>query len=227
MGGYIPVAEIMFFDFITVCMDQLVNHAAKFRYMSGGATSIPITIRTTIGSSRFGAQHAQELEAWFMHVPGLKVVMPSSPADAKGLLLSCIFDPDPCIFVEHSGLLFKGKDDVAAGDVRIPLGSAAIRRTGTDVTIITYGSQVALAMKASDQLATEGIECEVLDLRCLAPLDIETILASVSRTKRAIVSHAARVRRLPHKSPKPCSANSRLRSPDSVRSTARFHLPEN
>jgi pyruvate/2-oxoglutarate/acetoin dehydrogenase E1 component len=191
LGGLRPVAEIMFFDFVTVCMDQLVNHAAKLRYMSGGATPVPITVRTTIGSSRFGAQHAQELEAWFMHTPGLKVVMPSSPADAKALLLSCIFDPDPCLFIEHSALLFSPKEMVPTADVRIPLGQAAVKREGSDITVVTYGSQVREVLKASEQLTVEGIELEVIDLRSLVPLDMATVLHSVRKTRRAMVVHAA------------------------------------
>lgn len=191
LGGYRPVAEIMFFDFVTVAMDQLVNHAAKLRYMTGGATPVPLTVRTTVGSPRFGAQHAQELEAWFMHVPGLKVVMPSTPTDAKGLLLSCIFDPDPCLFIEHSNLLFSPKEEVPLADYRIPLGKAAVRREGGDLTLITYGSQVRGALKAADKLAEQGIEIEVIDLRTLSPWDSETVLASVERTRRAAIVHAA------------------------------------
>jgi pyruvate/2-oxoglutarate/acetoin dehydrogenase E1 component len=191
LGGYRPVAEIMFFDFVTVAMDQLVNHAAKLRYMTGGSTPVPLTVRTTVGSPRFGAQHAQELEAWFMHVPGLKVVMPSTPADAKGLLLSCIFDPDPCLFIEHSNLLFSPKEEVPLGDHRVPLGKAAVRREGRDLTLITYGSQVRGALKAADTLATQGIEIEVVDLRTLSPWDSETVLASVERTRRAAIVHSA------------------------------------
>lgn len=191
LGGYRTVAEIMFFDFVTVAMDQLVNHAAKLRYMTGGATPVALTVRTTIGSSRFGAQHAQELEAWFMHTPGIKVVMPSSPAEAKGLLLSCIFDPDPCLFIEHSGLLFSPKEEVPLGDVRVPLGQASIRREGDDVTLVTYGSQVRVAMGAAEQLAGQGINAEVIDLRCLVPLDAATVLRSVAKTRRGAVLHAA------------------------------------
>ncbi|GAA0636064.1 hypothetical protein GCM10009547_45350 [Sporichthya brevicatena] len=191
LGGYRPVAEIMFFDFVTVAMDQLVNHAAKLRYMTGGATPVPLTVRTTVGSSRFGAQHAQELEAWFMHVPGLKVVMPSTPSDAKGLLLSCIFDPDPCLFVEHSNLLFSPKEEVELADYRIPLGRAAVRREGRDLTAITYGAQVRTVLKAAEKLAEQGVEIEVIDLRTLSPWDSETVLASVARTRRAAVVHSA------------------------------------
>jgi len=191
IGGYRPVAEIMFFDFLTVAMDQVVNHAAKLRYMSGGVTPVPITIRTAVGSSRFGPQHAQQLEAWFMHTPGIKVVMPSTAIDAKGLLLSCIFDPDPCLFVEHSNLLFSQKGEVPEGDYRIALGVAEVKREGSDVSVITYGAQVHTSLVAAAALAEEGIEAEVVDLRSLVPLDMTTVLASVAKTRRAIVVHAA------------------------------------
>lgn len=192
LGGYLPVAEVMFFDFLTVAMDQLVNHAAKLRYMSGGVTPVPITVRTMVGSSRFGPQHSQELEAWFMHTPGIKVVAPSTPADAKGLLLSCIFDPDPCLFVEYSSLIFSQKGDVPADDRRIPLGAAAVRRPGADVSVITYGAQVPMVLKAAARLQEEdGIDVEVIDLRTLVPLDMATVLASVAQTTRAVVVHGA------------------------------------
>ncbi|MCA1842961.1 MAG: alpha-ketoacid dehydrogenase subunit beta [Actinobacteria bacterium] len=191
LGGYRPVAEIMFFDFITVCLDQLVNHAAKFRYMSGGQTPVPLVVRTAVGSKRFGAQHAQQLEAWLMHTPGLCVVMPSTPFDAKGLLTSAIFGEDPVVFIEHINLLFGAKDPVPVEDYRIPLGRAAVRMPGDDVTIVTYGEQVAVALEAAEGLAADGIEAEVIDLRSLVPLDMPTVLASVSRTKRAIVTHGA------------------------------------
>jgi len=191
LGGYRPVAEVMFFDFITVAMDQVVNHAAKLRYMSGGMTPVPITIRTLVGSNRFGPQHAQSLEAWFMHTPGIKVVMPSTPMDAKGLLLSCIFDDDPCLFVEHSNMIFTQKADVPEGDYRVPLGVADLKRSGDDVSVITYGTQVPNALEAADVLAGEGVSIEVIDLRSLVPLDLETILGSVGRTSRAVVVHDA------------------------------------
>jgi pyruvate/2-oxoglutarate/acetoin dehydrogenase E1 component len=191
LGGYLPVAEVMFFDFLTIATDQLVNHAAKLRYMSGGTTPVPITVRTMVGSSRFGPQHAQELEAWFMHTPGIKVVTPSTPVDAKGLLLSCIFDPDPCLFVEYSSLIFSQKAEVPDDDYRIPLGVAAVARPGTDVSIITYGGQVPIVHKAAATLSEEGIETEVIDLRTLVPLDLPAVLASVAKTTRAVVVHGA------------------------------------
>ena len=128
LAGYRPVAEVMFFDFITVAMDQLVNHAAKFRYLSGGQHPVPTTVRTVVGNSRFGAQHSQSLEAWFMHTPGIKVVFPSTPSDAKGLLASCVFDDDPCLFIEHVALHYSQKEMVPTGDHRVALGRASTRR---------------------------------------------------------------------------------------------------
>ncbi|HEY0448718.1 alpha-ketoacid dehydrogenase subunit beta [Actinophytocola sp.] len=191
LGGYRPVAEIMFFDFVAMAMDQLVNHAAKFRYMSGGHTPAPITVRTVVGSSRFGAQHAQSLEAWFMHTPGIKVVMPSSPADAKGLLTSCVRDDDPCLFIEHINLAFSRKEEVPVGEYTVPLGKANVLRTGDDATVITYGPQVPVVLAAAERLSADGIEAEVIDLRSLVPLDLETVLGSVARTRRAVVVHEA------------------------------------
>lgn len=191
LAGYRPVAEIMFFDFITVAMDQIVNHATKLRYMSGGATPAPITVRTTVGGSRFGAQHAQSLEAWFMHTPGIKVVMPSNPVDAKGLLASCVFDDDPCLFIEHLNLAYSSKADVPVGDLRIPLGKANTLRAGTDVTLITYGPTTGMVQAAAETLAAEGISAGVIDLRTLMPLDLDTVFESVTRTRRAVVVHEA------------------------------------
>lgn len=191
LGGYRPVAEIMFFDFVTMAMDQLVNHAAKFRYMSGGHTPAPVTVRTVVGSSRFGAQHAQSLEAWFMHTPGIKVVMPSSPADAKGLLTSCVRDDDPCLFIEHINLAFARKEEVPVGEHTVPIGLANTLRAGDAATVITYGAQVPVVLAAADRLAEDGVEVEVIDLRSLVPLDFDTVLTSVARTRRAVVVHEA------------------------------------
>jgi pyruvate dehydrogenase E1 component beta subunit len=191
LAGYRPVAEIMLMDFIAVCMDQLANHAAKLRYMSGGRTNVPITIRTVAGGGlQFGAQHSQSLEAWLMHVPGLKVVIPSTPRDAKGLLTTCIFDDDPCVFIEPMKLLFT-PGPIPAGDIAIPLGQADVKREGTDVTVITWGWQVTEALAAAEVLAAEGTSVEVLDLRTLVPLDRDAILESVAKTHRAVVVHAA------------------------------------
>jgi acetoin:2,6-dichlorophenolindophenol oxidoreductase subunit beta len=190
--GMLPVAEIMIMDFIGIAMDQIVNHAAKLRYMSGGRTTCPLVVRTAVfEGTGSGATHAQSLEAWFMHVPGLKVVYPSSPADAKGLLLSSIFDPDPVLFIEASRL-YGTRGMVPVGDgFRIPIGKADIKRPGRDVTIIAYGPAVAESLAAAEALSEEGIEAEVIDLRTLLPLDLDTVLASVSKTRRAVVAHHA------------------------------------
>jgi pyruvate/2-oxoglutarate/acetoin dehydrogenase E1 component len=191
LGGYRPIAEIMFFDFITLAMDQILNHAAKLRYMTGGTTPAPILVTTTIGSSHFGAQHAQSLEAWFMHTPGINVLYPSSPADAKGLLTTALESADPTLLIQHSGLLYSVKEDVPVGVHRVPLGEARTLRTGTDVTLITYGTQVGVCMQAAEELAASGVEAEVIDLRTLVPLDFKTLIASVERTRRAVVVHEA------------------------------------
>lgn len=191
--GMRPVAEIMFIDFMGVCMDQIANHAAKQRYMSGSATHVPLTIRMMVGGGLggFGAQHSQSLEAWLLHTPGLKVTCPSTPYDAKGLLLSCIFDEDPCVQLESIRLLRGIKGEVPVGDYRIPLGVAKVRREGTDITAITYGWQVPECLAAADELQKEGISVEVIDLRTLIPLDYFRVLESVKKTRRAIVVHAA------------------------------------
>jgi 2-oxoisovalerate dehydrogenase E1 component len=191
--GMRPVAEIMFCDFIGVCMDQIANHAAKQRYMSGAATHVPMTMRMLVGGGigGFGAQHSQSLEAWLLHTPGLKVVYPSTPSDAKGLLTSCIFDEDPCVHMESIMLTFGSREEVPLEAYRIPLGVAKVRRPGTDITLITYGWQVQQCLKAAEILAPEGISAEVIDLRSLLPLDYHRVLSSVKRTRRALVVHAA------------------------------------
>ena len=192
LAGMRPVAEIMINDFLAVCMDQVANHAAKLRYMSGGRTNVPITIRTlTAGNvGSFGAQHSQSLESWLTHVPGLKVIFPSTPREAKGLLLSCIDDDDPCVFFESMRLYFS-PGQVPLGDYRIPLGTADIKREGSDLTILTYGWAVTEAIAAADKLAGDGIEAEIVDLRSLVPLDRTAILASAAKTGRVLVAHAA------------------------------------
>lgn len=193
IAGYRPVAEIMLMNFVSVCMDQLFNHAAKLRYMSGGKTPVPITVRTTTGPGlSFGAQHSDMLEAWLAHSAGLKVVMPSTPADAYGLLLSCIFDDDPCVFVEHSLMYFAGvKGSAPETGERVPLGSAATRREGSDVSVIGYGKAIVDALAVATTLAEEGIDIEVVDLRTVQPFDREAILQSVAKTKRAVIVHEA------------------------------------
>jgi pyruvate/2-oxoglutarate/acetoin dehydrogenase E1 component len=191
MTGGRPVVEIMYVDFMTLIMDQLVNQAAKFRYMFG--TSVPLVVRTQQGTGRgAGAQHSQSLEAWFTHVPGLKVVAPSTPADAKGLLKTAIRDDDPVVFLEHKRLYDrKGELPDQGAELLVPLGSASVRREGVDVTLIAWSAMVQTALEAAETLAEEGISAEVLDLRSLAPLDDEALLVSVARTRRAVVVHEA------------------------------------
>jgi 2-oxoisovalerate dehydrogenase E1 component len=192
--GMRPIAEIMFNDFVGVCMDQIANHAAKQRYMSGSATHVPMTIRTFVGGGvgGFGAQHSQSLEAWLIHTPGLKVVYPSTPYDAKGLLLSCIFDDDPCVHMESIKLLIGGlRQDVPLADYRIPLGVAKVRREGADITLVSYGWEVHECLAAAEELGKEGVSAEVIDLRSLVPLDYARVLDSVRKTRRALVVHAA------------------------------------
>ena len=191
--GMRPVAEIMFNDFAGVCLDQIFNHAAKQRYMSGAATHVPMTIRMMVGGGigGFGAQHSQSLEAWLTHTPGLKVTFPSTPYDAKGLLLSCIFDEDPCVQLESIKLLRGVRGEVPVGDYRVPLGVAKVRREGSDISVITYGWQVQESLTAAEELQKEGISLEVIDLRTLVPLDYHRVLESVKKTRRALMVHAA------------------------------------
>ena len=189
--GMRPVAEVMYIDFIGLAMDQIANQAAKVKYMFGGKARVPLVIRTQGGAGRSSAaQHAQSLEAWFVHVPGLKVVMPSTPYDAKGLLKSAIRDDNPVIFIEHK-LLYPVQGEVPEADYVVPLGVADIKREGRDVTVVATSRLVPMAIAAADRLATEGIEIEVVDPRTLAPLDEETILASVRKTNRLIIAQEA------------------------------------
>jgi pyruvate/2-oxoglutarate/acetoin dehydrogenase E1 component/TPP-dependent pyruvate/acetoin dehydrogenase alpha subunit len=192
VAGLRPVAELMFLDFLGVCLDQLANHAAKLRYMSGGRTQVPLTLRTMEGAFA-GAQHSQSLEAWLTHVPGLKVVYPSTPADAKGLLTACIEDDDPCVFIESMRLLLARtqRGPVPEAPYRIALGEADVKREGSDVTLVTWGAMVHNALEAAGKLAEDGPSVEVVDLRTLVPLDLETIEASVAKTRRLIVAHSA------------------------------------
>jgi acetoin:2,6-dichlorophenolindophenol oxidoreductase subunit beta len=181
----------MFIDFITLAMDQLVNHAAKLHYMSSGQLKIPLTVRVQCGiSGAMGAHHSQSLEAWLAHVPGLKVVMPSNPADAKGLLKSAIRDDNPVVFVEHRGLYWS-KGQVPEGDREVPIGRAKILRQGDRITIVALSSMVEAALAAAEDLAPEGIAIEVIDPRSVAPIDVETIVNSVKKTSRLIVVHEA------------------------------------
>lgn len=189
--GRIPVPEIMIMDFIGIAIDQIANHAAKVRFMTNGRTTAPLTIRTaTFGGMGTGATHTQSLEAWFMHIPGLKVVMPSTPADVKGLLKTAIFDPDPVVFVE-SAACYGIRGEVPTGPYTTPIGVADIKRPGADASIITYGRGVFDALSAAETLAGEGIDAEVVDLRTLVPLDFDTVLGSVRRTGRAVIAHYA------------------------------------
>ena len=191
MSGLRPVVEIMFMDFITLAMDALVNQAAKARFMFGGKTSVPMVVRTPHGGGlSAGPQHSQCLEAWFAHVPGLKVVCPSTPQDAYSLLRSAIDDPDPVIFVEHKGMYgLRGEVD---SSVKVPIGHAAVVRQGRALTLVSYGATVAVCLSAAKQLAEKnGIDAEVIDLRTLQPWDKATVLASVRKTHRVAIVHEA------------------------------------
>ncbi len=191
LTGMRPIAEIQFMDFITLSMEQLVLQAAKLRFMLGGKVSVPFVLRTPAGAGTgAAAQHSESLENWFVHVPGLKVVMPSTPADAKGLLLAAIEDPNPVIFVEHK-LLYRTKGAVPEGYYTTPLSSSEVKRAGRDVTIIATSLMVARALEAAGQLATEGIEAEVVDPRTLKPLDAAPLTASVCKTGRVLIVHEA------------------------------------
>src|SRR5918999_939019 len=190
-AGLRPIVEIMFIDFITLAMDQLVNHAAKLYYMSGGQLKVPLTVRVQCGiSGAMGAHHSQSLESWLAHVPGLKVVMPSTPADAKGLLKAAVRDDNPVIFVEHRGLYWS-KGQVPNGDHVVPIGKANILRQGDQVTIVALSSMVGPALAAADKLAAEGISLEVIDPLSISPLDVATIANSVKKTSRLIIVHEA------------------------------------
>jgi pyruvate dehydrogenase E1 component beta subunit len=187
MAGLRPVVEMMTFNFAIVALDQIVNNAAKIRYMSGGQLSVPIVLRGPGSAAhQLAAQHSQSLESWFCHVPGLKVIMPATPKDAKGLLKSAIRDENPVIFIEAQ-LLYATKGEVPDGDYTIPIGEGEIKRSGKDVTIIAYSKMLLLALEASEDLAKDGIDAEVLDPRTLKPLDTETILNSVRKTNRVVI----------------------------------------
>jgi pyruvate dehydrogenase E1 component beta subunit len=189
--GMRPVMEIMFMDFLTISMNQLVNQAAKMRFMFGGKASIPMVVRAPAGSGTgAAAQHSQSLENWFVHTPGIKVVAPATPYDAKGLLITAIRDNNPVLFMEHK-LLYRIKGVVPEESYDIPLGQAEVKREGRDLTVLAYSIMVPRALEAAAQLAAEGIELEVVDLRSLKPLDKATIVASVSKTGRVLIVHEA------------------------------------
>ena len=190
-AGLRPVCEIMFVDFIGVCMDQLFNQAAKMRYMFGGKARIPMVLRAPQGAGiGAAAQHSQSLEAWFMHMPGLKVAMPSTPEDAKGLLVSAIRDDNPVIFLEHK-MLYGIEGEVPDEAVAMPFGQAAIRREGRDVTIVATSKMAHTALEAAEMLAVDGISAEVIDPRTISPLDTATIVESVKKTHGLVIAHEA------------------------------------
>lgn len=191
LGGLRPIAEIMFMDFTTLAMDALVNQAAKAHFMFGGRCQVPLVLRTPHGGGlNAGPQHSQCLEAWFCHVPGLKVVCPATPADAYGLLRAAVADPDPVVFVENKAL-YASKGDLPDGLELPTLGAARVARPGRDVTVVTYGATVHAAARAAEALAQEGVEVEVVDLRTLQPWDEAAVLASLRRTHRLVVAHEA------------------------------------
>jgi pyruvate/2-oxoglutarate/acetoin dehydrogenase E1 component len=191
LTGMHPVAEIMFMDFTTLAMEQLVNQAAKTRYMFGGKAKVPMVLRTPAGSGTgAAAQHSQSLEAWFVHAPGLKVVMPSTPYDAKGLLIASIRDDNPVIFVEQK-LLYRSKGPVPEEPYTVPLSVAEVKRTGRHLTIVATGVMLTRSLQAAERLASEGIEVEIVDPRTLKPYDGETITQSVIKTGRVLIVHEA------------------------------------
>ncbi len=187
MVGLRPIAELMTINFALLAMDQIVNHAAKIHYMFGGKARVPLVIRAPGGGGKqLAAQHSQSLESYFLHCPGLKLVMPSTPEDAKGLLKESIRDDGPVVFLEHENL-YNTKGEVPSEDYTIPIGKASIKRNGRDLTIVAYSNMVLTALEAAEQLEKEGISVEIVDLRTLNPLDIHTILASVKKTNRVII----------------------------------------
>ena len=191
LAGMRPVVELMFMDFVLVAADQIVNQAAKLHYMSGGQAAVPIVIRAQQGGGRGnGAQHSQSFEAWLAQVPGLKVVAPATPKDAKGLLKSAIRDGNPVVFIEHK-LLYNTKGEVPEGEYTIPIGKAEVKRPGRDITIVSFSRTLLFALEAAETLAQKGIQAEVIDLRTIEPLDMQTILGSVQGTARLLVVHEA------------------------------------
>lgn len=195
MTGLRPVVEVMFMDFIGLAMDQLVNQAAKIAYMSGGAYRVPMVVRTLCGAGRStGPQHGQSFEAWLAHVPGLKVVWPSTPADAYGLIRSAIADDDPVVVIESLALWSVREELELDGAPAVPIGSAVIRQSGEDLTMVAWGAAVATALQAADTLARDGVDVEVIDLRSISPLDEQTLLTSLEHTGRlAVVEQAPAV----------------------------------
>ena len=200
--GMVPIPEIQFSDFIWPAYDQIISEIAKYRYRSGGEYPCKMVIRTPVGGGiRGGHYHSQHPEAHFIHVAGLKVVCPTNPYDAKGLLLSAIADPDPVLFFEPKRIYRAAKGDVPEGDYSVPLESASVARAGKDVTVITYGAMLYESLDAADKAAAEGVDCEVIDLRTLWPLDVTTVVESVKKTGRVVIVHEA---------PKTCGFGSEL-----------------
>jgi len=191
IAGRRPVVEMLFVDFLLLAMDQVVNQAAKYRFMSGGEGRVPLVIRTQGGAGNsLAGQHSQSLEALYYHVPGLKVVMPSTPRDAKGLLKAAIRDDDPVVFIEHK-LLYMTEGDVPDEEYVIPLGQADVKRSGSDVTLVSWSHMVLKSLQAAEELAAEGISTEVIDLRTLVPMDTTCVLDSVRRTGRLVIAQEA------------------------------------
>ncbi|HWQ60959.1 MAG TPA: alpha-ketoacid dehydrogenase subunit beta [Negativicutes bacterium] len=191
LAGMRPVVDMHFADFVTVCMDEIVNQMAKIRYMFGGQCTIPLVLRAPDGIIRSAAaQHSQSLESWFLHVPGLKVVIPSNPADAKGLLKAAIRSDDPVLYFEHKAL-FPMKGPVPDGEHLVPIGKANIVRPGRDVTIVSYSMMMHRVLEAAEQLVGQGIEAEIIDLRTISPIDMTTVLTSLAKTHRLVIVHEA------------------------------------
>jgi 2-oxoisovalerate dehydrogenase E1 component len=191
MAGLRPVVELMYLDFLGVCLDQLLNQAAKLPFMTGGAARMALTVRTQFGAGRSsGSQHSQSLEALLAHIPGLTVVMPSNPADTYGLLRAAINDPNPVVFIENR-LLYGTKGPQPPPDYLVPIGRSVVARQGSDVTVVSVSRMVNEALAAAEMLATEGISVEVIDLRTVAPLDMSPILSSVAKTSRLLIAHEA------------------------------------
>lgn len=189
--GLRPIVEIMFVDFMGVCLDELFNQAAKMRYMFGGKIQVPMVVRAPCGAGfSAAAQHSQSIESWFAHIPGIKVVMPGSPADAKGLMLAAIRDNNPVMYLEHKAL-FTMEGEVPEGEYEVPLGKADVKREGNDVTLVCWSAMVNKCLEAAKALEADGISAEVLDLRTITPLDTEAVIASVQKTNRAVIVHEA------------------------------------
>ncbi len=187
MNGMLPIVEVMTVNFSLLALDQILNNAATLRHMSGGQISVPLVIRMATGAGRqLAAQHSHSLEGWYAHIPGLRVVAPATLADARGMLWTALMDPDPVVMFEHA-MLYNLEGELADGAGAVDIDRAAVRRTGKDVTLLTYGGSLGKALKAAEQLTQDGIDAEVVDLRTLRPLDDETILASVTKTHRAVV----------------------------------------